>query len=198
MRLRQGSYEDPAALRHSLLVSSNDPPAAAVAASRRLSQVGAGPILYTSHQSVGAFSPSHPAREHAATEQLPDDSGVAWTALRNGFYAHSLAWLLGPWRQTGTITTPVSWADREAAAEAAAVVLAGERTLEGMVTLPAREAVAFDDVAAMATAVSGREVTRVALDRETWIADKVIAGAPEAMARMTLTIFQAARQGRVR
>ncbi|MDT7845618.1 nitrate- and nitrite sensing domain-containing protein [Streptomyces justiciae] len=56
---------------------------------------GAGRILYTSHQGAGADSPFHPARDHAATEQLLADSGLAWTALRNGFYAHSLAWLLG-------------------------------------------------------------------------------------------------------
>jgi hypothetical protein len=44
------------------------------------------------------------------------DSGVAWTSLRNGFCAHSLDWLLGPWQQTGVIAAPddgpVSWTDR--------------------------------------------------------------------------------------
>ncbi|WP_413804392.1 NmrA family NAD(P)-binding protein [Streptomyces sp. OE57] len=211
VRVRQGSYEDSAALQHSfegaeqvLLVSSNDPHADAVA----LHRVGieaavaarAGRILYTSHQGAGADSPFHPARDHAATEQLLADSGVAWTALRNGFYAHSLAWLLGPWQQTGTIAAPadgpVSWTDRADAAEAAAVILAGNRTFDGPVTLTAGQAVTFDDVAAMASAASGREVTRVTLDDEAWIADKVAAGTPEAMARMTLTTFQAAREGR--
>ncbi|MDT8914750.1 NAD(P)H-binding protein [Amycolatopsis sp. PS_44_ISF1] len=211
VRVRQGSYEDPAALRHSfegaeqvLLVSSNDPHADAVA----LHRVGieaavaakAGRILYTSHQGAGADSPFRPARDHAATEQLLADSGVAWTALRNGFYAHSLAWLLGPWPQTGTITAPadgpVSWTDRADAAEAAAVILAGDRPFDGPVTLTAGRAVTFDDVAALASAASGREITRVTLDDETWIAAKVAAGTPEAMARMTLTTFQAAREGR--
>ncbi|CAL9331396.1 NmrA family NAD(P)-binding protein [Streptomyces sp. enrichment culture] len=211
VRVRQGSYEDPAALRHSfegaeqvLLVSSNDPHADAVALHRvgieAAVAAGAGRILYTSHQGAGADSPFHPARDHAATEQLLADSGVAWTALRNGFYAHSLAWLLGPWRQTGTIAAPadgpVSWTDRADAAEAAAVILAGDRTFDGPVTLTAGQAVTFDDVAAMASAASGREVTRVTLDDEAWVADKVAAAAPEAMARMTLTTFQAAREGR--
>lgn len=125
---------------------------------------------------------------------------MAWTALRNGFYAHSLAWLLGPWQRTGTITAPadgpVSWTDRADAAEAAAVILAGDRAFDGPVTLTARQAVTFDDVAAMASKISGREIARVTLDDEAWIADKVAAGTPEAMARMTLTTFQAARQGR--
>ncbi|MFF4315663.1 SDR family oxidoreductase [Streptomyces sp. NPDC001507] len=211
VRVRQGSYEDPAALRHSfegaaqiLLVSSNDPHADAVALHRvgieAAVAAGAGRILYTSHQGAGADSPFHPARDHAATEQLLADSGVAWTSLRNGFYAHSLSWLLGPWQRTGTITAPedgpVSWTDRPDVAEAAAVILAGDLTFDGPVTLTAGQAVTFDDVAVMASQASGHEVTRVTLDDEAWIADKVAAGTPEAMARMTLTTFRAARQGR--
>lgn len=103
VRVRQGSCEDPAALRHSfegaeqvLLVSSNDPHADAVALHRvgiqAAVQAGAQRILYTSHQGAGADSPFHPARDHAATEQLLAESGIAWTSLRNGFYAHSLGW----------------------------------------------------------------------------------------------------------
>ncbi|MEV6796302.1 NAD(P)H-binding protein [Streptomyces sp. NPDC051320] len=210
VRVRQGSYEDPAALRHSfeeaeqvLLVSSNDPHADAVSLHRVAIEAavaaGARRILYTSHQGAGADSPFHPARDHAATEQLLAESGVAWTALRNGFYAHSLAWLLGPWQETGIIAAPadgpVSWTDRADAAEAAAVILAGERAFDGPVTVTARQAVTFDDVAVMASKASGHGVTHVTLDDEAWIAGKVAAGTPEAMARMTLTTFQAARQG---
>jgi NAD(P)H dehydrogenase (quinone) len=210
VRVRQGSYEDPVALRHSfegaeqvLLVSSNDPHADAVALHRvgidAAVAAGAERILYTSHQGAGASSPFHPARDHAATERLLADSGVAWTALRNGFYAHSLGWLLGPWQQTNTITAPadgpISWTDRADAAEAAAVILAGDRAFDGPVTLTARQAVTFDDVAAKASKNTGRDVKRITLDDEAWIADKIAAGTPEATARMTFTTFQAAREG---
>lgn len=211
VRVRQGSYEDQAALRHSfegaeqvLLVSSNDPHADAVALHRvgieAAVAAGARRILYTSHQGAGADSPFHPARDHAATEKLLADSGVAWTSLRNGYYAHSLGWLLGPWQQTSTITAPadgpVSWTDRADAAEAAAVILAGDRPFDGPVTLTARQAVTFDDVAAMASKISDRKVKRIVMDDEEWIATEVAAGTPEPMARMTLTMFQAAREGR--
>ncbi|BBA96880.1 hypothetical protein RVR_2382 [Actinacidiphila reveromycinica] len=211
VRVRKGSYEDPAALRHSfegaeqvLLVSSNDPHADAVALHRvgidAAVAAGARRILYTSHQGAGVDSPFHPARDHAATEQCLANSGVAWTALRNGFYAHSLGWLLGDWQQSGTITAPadgpVSWTDRSDAAEAAAAILTGGRAFGGPVTLTARQAVTFDDVAALASKTTGREVERIVLDDEAWIAAKVAAGTPEAMARMTLTTFQAAREGR--
>src|SRR5882757_6673786 len=211
VRVRQGSYEDPAALRHSfegaeqvLLVSSNDPHADGVALHRvgieAAVAAGARRILYTSHQGAGAGSPFHPARDHAATEELLAGSGVAWTSLRNGFYAHSLGWLLGPWQQTGTMTAPadgpVSWTDRADAAEAAAVILAGDRAFDGAVTLTASQAVTFDDIAATASRISGLEVKRVVLDDEEWIAGNVAAGGSEAMARMTLTLFRAAREDR--
>jgi uncharacterized protein YbjT (DUF2867 family) len=211
VRVRQGSYEDPAALQRSfedaeqvLLVSSNDPHADAVALHRvgieAAVAAGARRILYTSHQGADLDSPFHPARDHAATEQLLADSGVAWTALRNGFYAHSLTWLLGPWQQTGTIAAPadgpVSWTHRADVAEGAAVILAGDHTFDGPVTLTARQAVTFDDVAVIASKVSGREINRITVDDEAWVADQVAAGTPEAIARMTLTTFQAARQGR--
>ena len=106
VRVRRGSYDDPAALLDSfegadqvLLVSSNDPGADGVGLLRvgieTAVAAGAGRILYTSHQHTGLDSPFFPARHHAATEAFLADSGVAWTALRNGFYAHSLDWLLG-------------------------------------------------------------------------------------------------------
>jgi uncharacterized protein YbjT (DUF2867 family) len=211
VRVRQGSYEDPATLRESfegadqvLLVSSNDPHADAVGLHRAGIEAavaaGAQRILYTSHQGAGADSPFHPARDHAATERLLAGSGVAWTSLRNGFYAHSIEWLLGPWQETGVITAPadgpVAWTDRADAAEAAAAILAGDRSFDGPVTLTAREAVTFDDIAAVASRISGRAFKRIVVDDEQWIADKIAAGTPEAMARMTLTYFQAARGDR--
>ena len=107
VRVRRGAYDDPAALLDSfegaeqvLLVSSSDPGADGVSLHRvgieTAVAAGAGRILYTSHQGAGLDSPFRPARDHAATEALLAGSGVAWTALRNGFYAHTLDWLLGP------------------------------------------------------------------------------------------------------
>ncbi|WP_460358153.1 NmrA family NAD(P)-binding protein [Actinoallomurus acanthiterrae] len=211
VRVRRGTYDDPAALLDSfegaeqvLLVSSNDPHAdqanlhrtaidAAIAA-------GAKRILYTSHQHIGADSPFSPAREHAATEAILADSGVAWTALRNGFYAHSLDWLLGPWQQTGVIAAPadgpVSWTDRADEAEAAAIILAGLRRFDGPVTLTAGVAVTFGDIARFLSQHAGRGIQRVVVDDERWIAEQVTQGSTESMARLMLGFFQAAREGR--
>ena len=211
VRVRRGSYEDPAALLDSfegaeqvLLVSSSDPGADQLALHRAGIEAalaaGARRILYTSHQSVGLDSPFLPARVHAATEALLADCGVAWTSLRNGFYAHSLDWLLGPWHETGVIAAPadgpVSWTDRADEAEAAAVILASERRFDGPVTLTAQAAVTFGEIASTASELTGRDIQRVVVDDATWVAGQVAHGTPEFMARLLLGTFQAARGGR--
>jgi NAD(P)H dehydrogenase (quinone) len=210
VRVRRGSYEDPAALLDSfegadqvLLVSSNEPFADQVSLHRvgieTAVRAGARRILYTSHQHVGADSPFAPAVAHAATEAMLADSGVAWTSLRNGFYAHSLDWLLGPWRETGVIAAPadgpVSWTARADSAEAAAVILAGERRFDGPVTITASAAPTFDDIAVIASELTGRDIRRVILDDDKWLAEQTANGTPEPMARYLLGFFQAARTG---
>lgn len=211
VRVRRGSYDDPAALLDSfegadqvLLVSSNDPggdhePLHRVAIETAV-KAGAHRILYTSHQHTGEDSPFHPARVHAGTEALLADSGVAWTSFRNGFYAHSLDWMLGPWRETGVIAAPadgpVSWTERGDSAEAAAVILASGREYDGPVTLTASAAPTFDEIAAIASGLTGRDIQRVVMDDEEWVAAQIAHGTPEPVARLLLGFFQAARQGR--
>ncbi|MGW4815573.1 NmrA family NAD(P)-binding protein [Kitasatospora cineracea] len=211
VEVRRGDYADPASLPGAfegadqlLLVSASDPGADAVALHRTAidaaAAAGVGRILYTSHQGAHPDSAFKPARDHAATELLLAGSGVPWTALRNGFYAHSLAWLLGPWRETGTITVPadgpVSWTARADAAEAAAAVLADPGAHDGPVTLTAPEAPTFQQVAELAGELAGRPVRCVTVDPEDWVAGQVAQGTPEFMARFTLGIYLAAAQGR--
>ncbi len=208
--VRRGDYADPGTLLGAfegadqlLLVSTSDPGADAVSLHRAAIDaavaVGVGRILYTSHQGAAPASPFGPARDHAATERLLADSGVAWTSLRNGFYAHSLEWLAGPWRETGVITVPadgpVSWTAREDSAEAAAVILASDGGYDGPVTLTAGSAPTFQDLAVIASEVTGRDVERVLVDRDEWLAAQVAAGRPELVARFTLGMYEAAREG---
>lgn len=208
--VRQGDYADPATLDTAfagadrvLLVSASDPGADAVSLHRSAIDAavaaGAQRILYTSHQGASPDSAFRPCRDHAATEQLLADSGVAWTSLRNGFYAHTLNFLLGPWRQTGVLALPAdgptSWTAREDSAEAAARILASPHPHDGPATLTAGAAVTLDDVAGVASDLSGRPVTRVVVEDEEWLAAQVAAGTPAPMAQFTLGIFRAARAG---
>ncbi|MFD8429701.1 MULTISPECIES: NAD(P)H-binding protein [Streptomyces] len=209
VRVRQGSYEDPVALRDSfdgaeqvLLVSGNDPAADMVGLHRNAVEAavaaGARRILYTSQHGAVPGNPYRPSDIHIATEAILGDSGVPWTALRNGAYG-PLDEVLGPWRRTGVIARPadgpVPYTDRDDVAEATAVVLAGDRSFDGPVTLTAPTAVTFDDLSRIASGLTGRTVERVVLDDEQWVADQITTGVPEPMARLMLTWYQAARAG---
>ncbi|EHN79149.1 NmrA family transcriptional regulator [Streptomyces sp. NRRL WC-3753] len=209
VRVRQGSYEDPAALRDSfdgaeqvLLVSGNDPAADMVGLHRNAVEAavaaGARRILYTSQHGAVPGNPYRPSDTHIATEAILGDSGVPWTALRNGAYG-PLDQVLGPWQRTGVIAQPedgpVPYTDRADVAEATAVVLAGDRSFDGPVTLTAPSAVTFDDLSRIASGLTGRSVKRVVPDDEQWVADQITTGVPEPMARLMLTWYQAARAG---
>ena len=191
VEVRRADYADPASLPAAfagadqlLLVSSSDPNADAVSLHRAAIDAavaaGVGRILYTSHQGAALDTPFGPGRDHARTEQLLAASGVAWTSLRNGFYAHSLGWLVGPWRETGVISVPVdgpvSWTAREDAAEAAAVIIASDGAYDGPTTLTASAAPTFAEVAEIASALVGRTVRSEVLGVEPWVAAQVAAG----------------------
>ena len=210
IEVRRGDYAEPDSLATAfagadqvLLVSSSDPRADAVAlhgtAIDAAVAAGAGRILYTSHQGAGPQSPFHPAVDHFRTEQLLAESGTPWTSLRNGFYAHSLEWLMGPWRESGAIAIPadgpVSWTAREDSAEAAAIILASNGAYDGLTTITASAAPTYEEAAEIASAVSGRTVSYELLDEDDWIARQVAAGAQEFMARFSLTMYQAAARG---
>jgi uncharacterized protein YbjT (DUF2867 family) len=208
--VRRAAYDDVPAMREAfagadqlLLVSSNDPGADAVglhrAAIDAAAAAGVGRVLYTSHQGAALASPFAPASVHARTEELLEASGLPWTSLRNGFYAHSLDWLAGPWRETGRVEVPadgpVSWTTREDAAEAAAVIIDTEGAYGGRVTLTATAAPTFAEVAAIAAELTGGAVERVVVEPEAWVAGKVAGGQPERMARFILGMYEAAAQG---
>ncbi|MFC7343043.1 NAD(P)H-binding protein [Saccharopolyspora griseoalba] len=209
VRVRQGSYADPAALRSSfagaeqvLLVSGNDPAADLVGLHRDAVEAavaaGAQRILYTSQQAAVPGNPYLPSEIHVATEAALAESGVAWTALRNGPYG-TLEQVLGPWQRTGEIARPedgpAPYTDRADVAEATAALLAGDRSFDGAITLTAPTAVTFDDLAAIASDLTGRTIERTVLNDEQWVADQIANGVPEQAARLMLTWYQASRAG---
>jgi NAD(P)H dehydrogenase (quinone) len=81
---------------------------------------------------------------------------------------------MGPWRQTGMIAVPgdgpVSWTAREDAAEAAAVILASNGAYDGPTTITASAAPTFQDLAVVASELTGRTIGYVVMDEDTWLA----------------------------
>jgi uncharacterized protein YbjT (DUF2867 family) len=124
---------------------------------------------------------------------------VAFTSLRNGFYATTALQLLGDALETGELAAPedgpVAWTAHPDLAEAAALALAGE-SLDGVTpALTASEATDLDGVAAIASELTGRPIRRVVVPDAEYRAGLVARGVPEPAAGMLLGLFAASRHG---
>lgn len=213
VRVRRGDFAEPDSLATAfegaaqvLIVSSNarahggDTLAQHRAAIDAAHAAGARRIVYTSHMAVSASSAFPPMHDHAATEAMLRETGIAWTALRNGFYAESVRLYLGDAASSGELETPqdgkVSWTAHTDLAEAAARVLADEGRFDGPTPpLTARDALDFADVARILGELSGHPVKRRIIadtDLETRLATQ---GMPPAVISITLGLYRAARAG---
>jgi uncharacterized protein YbjT (DUF2867 family) len=168
------------------------------ASSNHAVAAGAQRILYTSHMGSNADSAFAPMRDHAATEAALQQSGVAFTSLRNGFYAASALWFLGAAFQSGALALPedgpVSWTAHADLAEAAAIALADEGRLAGVTPpLTAAQALDFGDLAGIASEVTGREITRTVIGDDEFRQMSLSRGMPEAQVDMGLGLFIACR-----
>ncbi len=210
VRVRRGDFADPASLSDAfegasqvLIVSVDELGEIAVArhaaAIKAARASGARRILYTSHMGARLDSPFAPAPDHAATEALLQESGVPFTSLRNGFYASTAVMLVGQALQTGRLTAPedgpVSWTAPADLAEAAAVALRQEASLDGITPpLASAEAVDLTALAAIASEVLGRELTRVTVSEDEYRNTLVAHGTPERFAQMFIGMFRASRR----
>lgn len=161
---------------------------------------GASRVVYTSHQAASMDSLFPPQRVHAATESHLARQGVAFTALRNGFYANALGIHLDSALTTGRITVPedgpVSWTAHEDLARAAAITLADPGALAGPYpTLTAAASSDLGDIAAILGRLTHRTIDRVTVDDDTWRTSAIERGLPPVIADFSLGMFQAARRG---
>lgn len=213
VRVRQGDFSEPASLGHAfegatqvLLVSSNaaayggDPLAQHRSAIEAARAAGARRIVYTSHMGASDSSAFPPMLDHHATEEMLRQSGVAWTALRNGFYASSGFTLMGNVRETGVVEASedgkIAWTAHADLAEAAAIILADEGRFEGATPpLTGPEALDFSDLAALASELLGRSVRRQTITDEELRARMAARGAPARAAEMVLGLHAASRAG---
>ncbi|WP_281897580.1 NmrA family NAD(P)-binding protein [Micromonospora humidisoli] len=211
VRVRRGDFTDPATLEQAfagadqvLIVSAAIRGGDAVGANRAAIDAacaaGATRILYTSHQAASRDSLFPAQVTHAVTEEHLAATGVPFTALRNGFYASTLGFVIGDAVTTGRLVAPadgpVSWTAHDDLAEAAAIALAGRGGLDGVTpALTAGEALDLAAVADILTDLTGRTVTRVVLDDDEWRSTAVARGMPEAAADFTLGMYRAARRG---
>lgn len=210
IRVRRGDFTDAASLAHAfegasqvLIVSPNSTGATAVGQNRTAIDVakaaGAQRILYTSHAGSDPSSPFAPMPDHAATEAALRNSGVAFTALRNGFYATSALQLLGAALETGELAVPedgpVAWTAHADLAEAAVIALT-EAGLGGVTPpLTGPEAIDMAGVAAIASELTGRPIRRVVVPEAEYRAGLAAHGLPARAADMLVGLFAASRLG---
>ena len=211
VRVRRGDYDDAASLRHAfegasqiLLVSSNTTQGSPLPQHRNAIEaakaVGAARVLYTSHMGADADSLFPPMRNHAATEEMLRESGLAFTSLRNGFYADSGLQFMGDFAQTGHIAAPqdgpVAWTTHDDLAAIAAVALTHPGALDGITPpLTASQSLDLAELAALASEITGKNVERVVADDAEFRANLIERGAPAKRVEIAMGFYAASRNG---
>lgn len=213
IRVRFGDFEDPRSLvegfegaKRVLIVSSNarsrggDPIAQHRTAIDACGRVGVDRVLYTSHLAVSDRSAFRPMHDHHATEALLADSGLRWTALRNGFYASSALGFLGNAFSTGVLEAPadgpVTWTTHADLAEVAARMLLSDDVPNGPTApLVADQALDLADLAGLIASITGRPCERTVVSADTVRERLKARGLPPAVATSVLGFYEAARAG---
>lgn len=99
--------------------------------------------------------------DHATTEHMLREFGLAWTALRHGFYDVSDIRLMGDALETGVIEAPedgmVAWTAHADLAEAAAIILTNDGPTSPVTGL---EALDLSNLAGIASELLNRPVRR--------------------------------------
>jgi uncharacterized protein YbjT (DUF2867 family) len=213
VRVRRGDYDDADSLRHAwedakrlLLIPSNaaatggDPLAQHATAIAVAREVGIDRIFYTSQISSATHSHFPPGRDHAATEQMLAGSGLAWTALRHGFYAASALAMNERGLKAGRLEGPadgkVSWTSHDDLAAADAMLLVSPDVIDGP-TLPLTGSEALDlaDIALQASKILGKSIARIISTEDGLEAQARAAGTPEGSIAVMLGYYRVARSG---
>lgn len=119
-------------------------------------------VVYTSFQGAAPDATFTLARDHWATERHLEDSGMAWTFLRDSFYLDLIPLFAG---DDGVIRGPAgegrvaAVARHDVAAVGTRVLLDGTSHRDMSYTLTGPEALTLVEIAATVTRVTGREVS---------------------------------------
>ncbi|MBM7771653.1 NAD(P)H dehydrogenase (quinone) [Actinokineospora baliensis] len=195
--VRQGDFSEPDTLRFAgvdtlLLVSTNGPDEIRVgqqnAAVDAAVRAGVSRIVYTS-VSDATGSPLGLAKVHAATEEHIKASGVPYTFLRNAMYHENYLGGLPQSLESGTHVTAtgtgrVASVSRDDLALAAAIVVTGEGHEGAVYELTGPRAWSFDELAAIASDVTGKPLAHVSVSGEDYLANLLKAGLPPFLAEL--------------
>ena len=154
---------------------------------------GVNHIVYTSAPRADT-SAHHPILiEHGHTEAALAASGIAWTALRNCFYAEVLKNLVSLLLVNDQLLIPEgnskqSWIVREDCARAAAGALLGKLPVSGPVDTTGPEALSFTEVAQRLSSIAGHSITARVLPDDEIIAQVTAKGVSHAEASFMISL----------
>src|SRR5699024_5081179 len=126
------------------------------------------------------------------------ESGLAWTALRHGYYAASALDMNAAGLDAGVLAVPedgkVAWTTHDDLAAADAVLLAGQAAGQGDIDGPtppltANATLDLADLALLASEICNRSVTRTVVDDRQMTVVWRARGVPENVIDITLGYF---------
>jgi NAD(P)H dehydrogenase (quinone) len=155
-------------------------------------RAGVKHIAYTSYVNADVNEASEIAVDHRRTERILEDSGVAWTMLRNHIYANGLVdQAVQIVRDGGLVThTPdarVAYVTREDCAAAAAAVLATPGHEDKAYNITGPDAIGPRELVALATELSGKPVELMIYSEADYRAQLARSGMPEAAINGTIS-----------
>ncbi|MBJ6110341.1 SDR family oxidoreductase [Hymenobacter sp. BT523] len=151
-------------------------------------EAGVKHLFYTSIQRSSDFVMPEVTESDLATEAYLKASGLVYTILKNGYYFEGLGYLIGSEVPESEIEVPAgegkaAFVKRAELAAATAALLTSEAHDNQEYTLAGSEAYSFHDVAQELSALAGRPIVYKNTEPAPYIAQKVAAGFPEAVAK---------------
>ena len=186
-----------------LLISADDLGRRAAqhrAAIEAAGEAGVRHVAYTSYINPVEENPAVITPSHRDTEKALRESALAWSALRNTFYAEYQVPAGAQAVATGQLLHNngegrIAYVSREDCAAAAAAVLTIDGPEDKACDITGPEALSQDDVAALLSEVSGRPVEAIAVDDEAFIQGLTGSGILEPAARGFASYGRAIREG---
>src|SRR5215218_7983507 len=163
-------------------------------------EAGVRHVAYTSYLNPVEDNPAVITPSHRDTEKALRYSGLAWTALRNSFYAEYQVPAGAQVIATGRLVHNsgdgrIAYVSREDCAAAAAAILTTDHHEDKAYDIAGPEPLSQDDVAALLSEVSGRPVEAVAVDDEAFVQGLTAAGIPEPVGLELASYGRAIREG---
>jgi NAD(P)H dehydrogenase (quinone) len=158
-------------------------------------RAGVKHIAYTSYVNADRNEASTIAVDHRRTERFLQESGIAWTMLRNHIYANGLVdqavqIVSDGWYVTHTPDARVAYVTREDCAAAAAAVLATPGHENKAYNITGPDAVGPRELVALASEISGKPVELMVLSEEDYRAQLTGSGVPEAAVNGTISFAE--------